>query len=68
MLTSLKPGTEDMACLPAAIKGASSNLRLQSDQQMVVPLNIPICSKQIDSNGYQQHHRQVQKQQGTSLS
>jgi len=64
VLTSLKPGTEDMACLPAAIKGASSNLRLQSDQQMVVPLSIPICSKQIDSNGYQQHHRQVQKQQG----
>lgn len=64
VLTSLKPGTEDMACLPAAIKGASNNLRLQNDQQVVVPLRIPICSTQIDTNGFQKHQQQVQKQQG----
>jgi len=64
VLTSLKPGTEDMACLPAAIKGATNNLRLQNDQQVVVPLSIPICSTQIDSNGFQKHQQQIQKQQG----
>jgi len=65
VLTSLKPGTEDMACLPAAIKGAAANnLRLQNDQQVVVPLRIPICSTQIDTNGFQKHQQQVQKQQG----